>query len=53
MTGACIYFVHHNHLISNGICGESIDVVYQCMAKEVYKTSTAKNSDIKIVSIVL
>jgi hypothetical protein len=37
---------HLNQPVSNGVCQEFVDLAYQCMAKEVYKTPIAKNSAI-------
>lgn len=50
MSHVCIHPGHDNYLISNGMCRESIDIAYQCIAKEVGKPPTAKNSTIVIVA---
>ena len=42
----CIHLGVHNHLVSSGVCCESLDMAYQCVAIEVAKTPTAKNSAI-------
>ena len=46
MSKACIYLGVHDHHVSNGTCRKSLDIAYQCVANEVMKTSTAKNSTI-------
>ena len=46
MSRDCIHLGVHEHLISNGTCRESLDMTYQCVAIEIVKTSTAKNSAI-------
>ena len=40
----------HDHLVSTGVCHESLDMAFQCVAKEVSKTPTAKNSMILVVT---
>ena len=35
-----------NHIISIGTCGESLNIVYECVAKKVMKSPIAKNFDI-------
>ena len=46
MSRACIHLGVHEHPVSNGTCRESLDMAYQCVANEVMKTPTAKNSAI-------
>ena len=46
MSRACIHLGMHDHLVSNGICRESLDMAYQCVANEVLKTPIAINSAI-------
>ena len=46
MSRACIHLDVHEHLVSNGTCRELLDMTYQCVAIEVMKTLTAKNSAI-------
>ena len=46
MSRACIHLGVHNHLVANDTCYESMDMAYQCVANEVLKTPTAKNSAI-------
>src|ERR1700737_852172 len=46
MSRACIQLGVHDHLVANGTCRESLDMAYQCVANEVLKTPTAKNSAI-------
>ena len=46
MSRACIYFCMHDHIVSNGICRDLLDMAYQCVANEVLKTTTATNSTI-------
>ena len=46
MSRACIHLGMHDHPVSNGICRESLDMTYQCVANEVLKTPTATNSTI-------
>lgn len=43
MSHTCIHLRVHKHPISQKICHESIDMAYQCIAKEVSKTPNAKN----------
>jgi hypothetical protein len=43
MVRACIHLGVRDHHVSNGICRESLDIAYQCVADEVTKTPTAKN----------
>ena len=50
MSRTCIYLGVHKHSVSNGTCRESPDMAYQCVASEVMKTSTAKNSAIVIAA---
>ena len=46
MCRACIHLGVHDHHVANGACRESLDMVYQCVANEVLKTPTTKNSAI-------
>ena len=46
MLRACFHLGTHDHPISNGICRESLDMAYQCLANNVLKTPTAINSAI-------
>jgi hypothetical protein len=46
MSRACIHLGVHEHHVSNGTCRESLDMAYQCVANEVIKIPTAKNSAI-------
>jgi hypothetical protein len=46
MSRACIHIGVHDHPVANGTCRESLDMAYQCVANEVLKTPTAKNSAI-------
>ena len=46
MSHVCIHLGVHNHPVSTGVCCESLDMAYQCVADEVAKTPTAKNSAI-------
>ena len=44
MSRFCIHLGMHDHLVSNGICHESLVIAYQCVANKVLKTPTATNS---------
>ena len=44
MSKACIHLGVHKYHVSNDTCCESLDIAYQCVANEVMKTPTAKNS---------
>ena len=46
LTRAAIDIGHHVHLVSNGVCLDSLDLMYDCMAQEIAKTPNAKNSAI-------
>ena len=46
MSCACIHLGVHNHHVFTGVCRESLDVAFQCVANEVSKTPIAKNSAI-------
>ena len=46
MSYVCIHLGVHNHLLSIGVCRDSLDMAYQCVANEVAKTLIAKNSTI-------
>jgi hypothetical protein len=46
MSRACTHLGVHDHPVANGTCRESLDMVYQCVANEVLKTPTTKNSAI-------
>jgi hypothetical protein len=50
MTRACIHLGMHNHLVSDGVCQETIDTISSLVAQEVSKTPTAKNSTIAMVA---
>lgn len=43
MSKACIHMGVHNHHVSIGVCLESLDIAYQRVANEVFKTPIAKN----------
>jgi hypothetical protein len=45
---ACIHLGEHKHPVADGICRETINLVYQCVAKEVSRTPNATNSAIMI-----
>ena len=47
----CIHLGVHEHPVSNGTYRESLDMTYQCVANEVIKTPTAKNSAIIMAAI--
>ena len=46
LSRAAIHTGHHVHLVSNGVCLDSLDLMYDCVAQEVAKTPNAKNSAI-------
>jgi hypothetical protein len=46
MSRVCIHIGVHDHHVANGTCHESLDMTYQCVANEVLKTPTTKNSAI-------
>ena len=46
VTRAAIHLGRHSHPVSQGTCQDSMDIVYDCVAKEVQKTPNAKNSAI-------
>jgi hypothetical protein len=46
MTRACIHLEMYKHLVSDGICQETIDTIFDLIGQEVLKTSTAKISTI-------
>lgn len=46
VTRAAIHLGCHNHPVSQGTCQDSMDIMYDCVAKEVQKTPNAKNSAI-------
>jgi hypothetical protein len=50
MTRLCIHLGMHNHLVSDGICQETIDTISSLVAQEVSKTLTAKNSAIAMAA---
>jgi hypothetical protein len=37
----CKHLGVHKHYMSNGTCRESLDMAYQCIANEVYKTNNS------------
>lgn len=43
MSRVCIHLGAYDQPISNDTCDELLDMAYQCVAKEVMKTLTAKN----------
>ena len=43
-----MYLAFHEHHVSNGTCCESLAMTYQCVANEVIKIFTTKNSTIII-----
>ena len=43
MSRTCIHFGMHDHLVSNDICRELLDMAYQCVENEVLKIPTATN----------
>ena len=46
MSCACIHLGVHNHPMFIGVCRESLDMAFLCVANEVSKTSIIKNSTI-------
>ena len=50
MSRAYIHHGIHDYPIANDICGESLDMVYMCVANDVVKTPTTKNPAIVMVS---
>jgi hypothetical protein len=46
MSRGCIHLEVQNHPVSIGVCCESLDMAYQCVANEVAKSPIAKNSAI-------
>jgi hypothetical protein len=46
MSKACIHHGVHDHPVANDACRESLDMTYQCVANELLKTPTSKNSAI-------
>jgi hypothetical protein len=46
ISKAFIHLSVHDHPLANGTCRESLDMTYQCVANEVLKTPTTKNSAI-------
>jgi hypothetical protein len=50
MSRACIHLRMHNHPVSDGICRETLDTIFGLIAKEVFKTPTAKNSAIAMAT---
>ena len=46
LTHAAIHTGHHVHLVSDGVCLDFLDLMYDCVVKEVAKTLNAKNSAI-------
>ena len=43
LSRAAIHTGHHVHPVSNGVCLDSLDLMYDCVAQEVAKTLNAKN----------
>jgi hypothetical protein len=50
MSRACIHLGMHNHLVSAGICQDTLDTISGLIAQEVSKTPTAKNSAIAMAA---
>ena len=50
MLMVCIHLCMQNHPVSNGICCESLDMTYQCVANDVLRTPTVTNSTIVLVA---
>ena len=46
LSRAAIHTGHHVHPVSDGVCLDSLDLMYDCVAQEVAKTPNAKNSAI-------
>ena len=46
LSHAAIHTSHHIHPVSNGVCLDSLDLMYDCVAQEVAKSPNAKNSAI-------
>ena len=47
---ACIHLGWHDHLVADGVCRESVDESYKCVATEVYKTPKATTSAIQMAA---
>ena len=43
LTRVAIHTGHHVHPVSDGVCLDSLDLMYDCVAQEVTKTPNAKN----------
>ena len=50
MSRVYIHLGVHEHPMSNNTCRASLDIAYQCIANELMKTSTVKNSAIVMVA---
>ena len=50
MSCACIHLGVQDHYVSIGVQCESLEMAFQCVANEVSKTPTTKNSTIVIVA---
>ena len=50
MSRVCIDLGVHDHHVANGTCRESLDMTYQCVANEILKTPTTKNSIIAMAA---
>lgn len=50
MSCVCIYLGVHNHLVSIGVCRESLNMAYQCVANEMSKPQLQKNLVIVIAA---
>ena len=50
MSRVCIHLGVHNHLMSSGVCRESLDMIYHYMTNEVARIPIAKNSTIVMVA---
>jgi hypothetical protein len=51
MTRACIHLGMHNHLVFDGICRQTLNIIFSLIAWEVSKTPIAKNSTISFAAI--
>ena len=50
LSCAAIHTGHHVHPVSDGVCLDSLDLMYDYVAQEVAKTPNAKNSTIVMVA---
>ena len=51
LTCAAIHTSRHVHPLSDGVCLDSLDLMYDCVAQVVAKTPNAKNSAIVMVAV--